>query len=168
MFRVAVVVVLTILWMGESAIAQFITCNAGANAGVRVKISNTPSTVTTNTYSALPGASVSYSVPAGATLRFVVSFSGETRLIGNTSASNWIELQVRDNGKVMQPQDDASPLAFASADLYESNAATFCKTVTNTTGSAVNHTVSVWWRVSGANTLTGWLDDWTLRLDVYN
>jgi hypothetical protein len=171
MFRVAVVVILAILWMGQSAFAQFTSCNGGANVGVRVKISNAPTTVsgaTANTFAALPGASVTFSVPAGATRRFVVSFSGETRLIGNTSASNWIELQVRDNGNVMQPQDDTSPLAFASADVYESNAATFCRTVTNTTGLAVTHTISVWWRISGASNLTAWLDDWTLRLDVHN
>jgi hypothetical protein len=174
MYRTAVVVVLATLWMGQSAFAQFTTCNGGANVGVRVKISNAPTTVsepTANTFNALPGASVSFSVPAGATRRFVVSFSGETRLLNNTSSSNWIELEVRDNGNAMQPQDTTSPLAFAAADVYESHAATFCKNVTNTTGSAVTHTISVYWKISdniGANNLTEWLDDWALRLDVHN
>jgi hypothetical protein len=74
---------------------------------------------------------------------------------------------VRDNGSAIQPHDTTSPLAFASADAYQSNAATFCKSVTNTTAADVNHTISVWWKVSGQTGLTGWLDDWTLRLDVH-
>lgn len=171
MYRVAVVVVLSTLGLGQSAFAQFTSCNGGANLGVRVKISNAPSTTTSNTYVALPGASVSWSVPAGATRRFVVSFSGESRLINNAEppagASSWIELQVRDNGQPMQPQEATSPLAFASANLYQSQAATFCRTITNTSGSAVTHTISVQWRVAGAAGLTAWLDDWTLRLDGY-
>ena len=100
-----------------------------------------------------------------------MSFSSEARLIGNAEppagAANWIELQVRDNGQPMQPQETTSPLAFASANLDQSNAATFCATVTNTTAASVNHTVSVAWRVVGATGLTGWLDDWTLRVEKY-
>ena len=171
MYRVAVVAVLSTLGVGQSAFAQFGSCNGGANIAVRVKTSNGPTTITTHTYVALAGGSVSFSVPAGATRTFVVSFSGETRLIGNplppAGASNWIELQMRDNGVVIQPQDSTSPLAFASADTYQSQAATFCRTLTNTSASAVNHTLAVWWKVSGASGLTGWLDDWTLRLDVH-
>ena len=171
MYRAAVVVILATLSLGQSAFAQSTSCSAGANIGVRVKISNAPTTTTAMTYGALPGASVSFSVPAGATRTFVVSFSGEARLIGNplppAGAANWMELQVRDNGTAMQPQDSTSPLAFASADLYQSNAATFCETVKNTTAAAVNHTISVWWRVSGGTGLTAWLDDWTLRLDAH-
>ena len=166
MFRVAVVVIFAILLMGQSTFAQFTSCNGGANVGVRVMISNVPSTTTASTFGALPGASVSFKVPAGATRRFVVTFSGETRLIKNTTANNWIELQVMDNGNLMQPQDITSPLAFASGNVYESHAATFCTTVTNTTGVAETHTISVLWRVAGSG-LTGWLDDWTLRLDVH-
>ena len=171
MYRVAFVVILATLSLGGSAFAQFTSCSGGANIGVRVKISNTPTTSTAHTFSALPGASVSFSVPAGATRTFVVSFSGEARLIGNPvppgGAGNWIELQVSDNGSPMQPQDTTTALAFASADLYESHAATFCATVKNTTAAAVNHTISVLWRVAGAAGLTAWLDDWTLRLDVH-
>jgi hypothetical protein len=75
---------------------------------------------------------------------------------------------VWDNGQPMQPQDATSPLAFAASDVYESHAATFCRNVTNTTASAVTHTITVQWKVTGASGLTAWLDDWTLRLDVYN
>jgi hypothetical protein len=97
----------------------------------------------------------------------VVSFSGEIRLINNNSATpgnNWIELQVWDNGQPMQPQDASSPLAFAAGNVYESHAA-------NTTASAVTHTITVQWKVTNNDALsdlTAWLDDWTLRLDVYN
>ena len=172
MYRVAVVVVLSTLGLGQSAFAQFTSCNGSANVGVRVKISNAPSTTTSSTFVALPGASVSVSVAAGATRTLVVSFSGESRLIGNfeppAGAANWIELQVLDNGQAMQPQETASPLAFASANLYQSSAATFCGNIKNTTGAVVNHTISVSWRVSGGATgLTAWLDDWTLRVDKY-
>ena len=171
MYRLAVVVVLSTLGLGQSAFAQFTSCNGSANLGFRVKISNAPSTTTSSTYVALPGASVTLSVPASSTRIFVASFSAETRLIGNAEppagAANWIELQVRDNGQPMQPQDIGSALAFASANLYQSNAATFCGTFTNTSGSTVNHTVSVWWRRVGPTGLTGWLDDWTLRVEKY-
>ncbi|HEX3320860.1 MAG TPA: hypothetical protein VHR84_09170 [Terriglobales bacterium] len=104
----------------------------------------------------------------------MVSFSGEIRLINNNSATpgnNWIELQVWDNGQPMQPQDASSPLAFAAGNVYESHAATFCRNVTNTTASAVTHTITVQWKVTNNDALsdlTAWLDDWTLRLDVYN
>jgi len=171
MYRVAVVVVLSTLGLGQSAFAQVTSCNGTTNLGFRATISNAPSTTTSTTYVALPGASVTLSVPAASTRTFIVSFSGETRLIGNAQppagAANWIELQVRDNGQAMQPQETSSPLAFASANLYQSNAATFCGTITNTSASTVNHTVSVWWRVVGATGLTGWLDDWTLRAEKY-
>ena len=171
MYRVAVVVVLSTLGVGQSAFAQFTSCNGSANLGFRAKISNAPSTTTSTTYVALPGASVTLSVPAASTRIFIVSFSAESRLINNpeppAGAASWIELQVRDNGVAMQPQETTSPLAFASANLYQSNAATFCGTVTNTTAATVNHTVSVWWRIVGATGLTGWLDDWTLRVDKY-
>jgi len=170
MYRVAIGVTLALVWLGQSAFAELNFCNGSANVGVRVKVSNAPATTVATTYSALPGASVSFSVPAGATRRFVVSFSGEARLINNdsTPASNWIELQVWDNGQPMQPQDATSPLAFAAGNVYESHAATFCRNVTNTSASAVTHTITVQWKVTGASGLTAWLDDWALRLDVYN
>ena len=69
----------------------------------------------------------------------------------------------------MQPQDASSPLAFAAGNVNESHAATFCRNVTNTT--AVTHTITVQWKVTNNDALsdlTAWLDDWTLRLDVYN
>jgi len=129
MYRVVVVVVLSTLGFGQGAFAQLSSCNGGASVGVRVKTSNAPSTTTAHAYVELPGASVSMRVPAGATRTFVVSFSGESRLIGNAlppaGASSWIELQVTDNGNAMQPNDATSPLAFASANVYQSQAATF-------------------------------------------
>ena len=171
MYRVGVVVVLLTLGVGQSAFAQVTNCNGSTNLGFRATISNTPSTTTSATYVALPGASVTLSVPAASTRTFIVSFSGETRLIGNAQppagSANWIELQVRDNGQAMQPQEAGSPLAFASANLYQSNAATFCGTFSNTTGSTVNHTVAVYWKVVGGTGLTGWLDDWALRVEKY-
>jgi hypothetical protein len=174
MYRAAAVVILATFWLGQGAFAQTTSCNGGANVGVRVKISNAPTTTASTTLAALPGAVVSFSVPAGATRRFIVSFSGETRLINNNAtmpADNWIELQVMDNGHPMQPQDNTSPLAFAAGNVYESHAATFCRTVTNTTSAAVTHTISVHWKVTdndALGNLQAWLDDWTLRLDVHN
>src|SRR6476620_3833396 len=112
MYRVAVVVVLSTLGVGQSAFAQFTSCNGSANLGFRAKISNAPSTTASTTYVALPGASVTLSVPAASIRLFIVSFSAESRLINKpeppAGAASWIELQVRDNGVAMQPQETTS------------------------------------------------------------
>jgi hypothetical protein len=149
-----------------------VSCGGTTYTGAHVKTSNTPTTSTSTTFVSLAGATYTVSVPANSTRAIIVTFSAETRLTNNNGtspANNWIELRVRDNGVALQPADDTSPLAFASADLFEGHSITFCKTVTNTTGSAQNHNITVVYKVTdndGLGNLQAWLDDWTLRVDV--
>lgn len=161
--------VLTIvLGFTTSGLAVITSCAGGIQKAVRVRINNVPTTTAATTFAALPNASITYALPAATTDMFTVTFSAEGRLIGNASPNNWIELQVRDNGVPMQPQDTASALAFASADTYASHSITFCKRIANTGSVAANHTFTVFWRVTN-NTgaaLTAWVDDSALHVEV--
>ncbi len=149
-----------------------VSCGGTTYTGVHVKTSNTPSTSSSTSFVSLSGATYTVSVPANSTRAIIVTFSAEGRLINNNGATpsdNWIEVRVRDNGVALQPADDTSPLAFASADLYDGHSITFCKTVTNTTSTAQNHSIAVVYKVTdndALGNLTAWLDDWTLRVDV--
>jgi hypothetical protein len=164
-----ITIVLAIAAFGS---AQTSSCSGGVQKAVRIKTNNAPITTTSTTFAALPNASVTYSLPAGSTDTFVITFSAEARLINNassTAADNWIELEVRDNGVAMQPQDTTSPLAFAAGNVYESHSATFCKRISNTGTTAKTHTFTVNWKVTdndAAGNLQGWLDDSALHLEV--
>jgi hypothetical protein len=152
--------------------AYSVSCGGTTYTGVHVKTSNTPTTSSSTTFVSLSGATYTVSVPANSTRAIIVTFSAETRLVNNngtTPSDNWIELRVRDNGVALQPADDTSPLAFASSNVYDTHSVTFCKTVTNTTATAQNHTIAVVYKITDNDTLgnlQAWLDDWTLRVDV--
>ncbi|MDD5434299.1 MAG: hypothetical protein PH343_02595 [Nitrospira sp.] len=136
---------------------------------VEVKTENVSTTITEavngNAFVQLPNATLTYTVPAGTTDLLLVTFSGECRLSNGTSSDDWVQLEVRLNGVPMQPSDPISPMAFCSTDSWNMHSATFARRV-----PAGVYTLKVFWKLVDfaplAPDLHGWLDDWTLMLQV--
>jgi hypothetical protein len=134
---------------------------------IKARVGNSPTTIVEPaglTFSALPSAAVSYSVPASTFDTFVVTFSGECRLYG-ASPDDWVEIEVRLDGVALQPWATSTPMAFCSGDNWDTHSATF---VSGRIGGG-SHTVTVHWKLVDSapdGTLSGWLDDWTLLLMV--
>ena len=154
----------------NAALARFFYAG-GALEGVRKVTENSPTTTASHVFVNVPGASVSWFVPAGDSDLLNVSFFAECRLINNTSPANWVELRVMLSRfpaalgfpTFMQPYDVVSPMAFCSANTYAMHAANFAQRV----AGGATYTAQVQYRVTGAN-LTAWLDDWKLELMAFN
>lgn len=114
----------------------------------------------------LPGTPTTLSVPAGDTDIFVATFSGECRLF-NASTEDFVQVEVRRNGIPLEPQSPANQMAFCSDNNYNMSSATF---VSPRVGPGP-HTFQVFWKLfdaAPAGVLTGWLDDWTFKIDQHN
>jgi hypothetical protein len=156
--------------------------SGGALEGVRKASENAPFTTMSRTYVNLPGASVSWFVPANDTDLLNVFFSAECRLINsNITAANqdWVELRVQLTRvpaaagfpTFMQPYDVGSPMAFCSANGYAMHAANFAARVAGgTTGATYIAQVQIRVADNGPAdpTLTAWIDDRMLELLAFN
>src|SRR5262245_1592674 len=132
-------------------------CTGTTVKAVRAVMQTEPTTIGEGGFVALPGATVSFTVPAGTLDTFVVTFSGECRLSG-ASPDDWVEVEVRLDGVALPPGGSPSPMAFCSADSWAMHSATFCQRV-----GEGPHTVQVFWKLVDSapdGTLSGWLDDW--------
>jgi|SoiMethySBSTD1v2_1073268.scaffolds.fasta_scaffold988230_1 hypothetical protein len=119
------------------------------------------------TWKTLPLASRSYTVPAGATYLFNVSFSAECRLFGG-GGDDWVRIRIVDTvGGVSTPlQPDDGGVVFCSADGYAMHKGNWVKNA-----GAGTHTLQVqFWIFDGApaEALSARIDDWTLELVVYD
>ena len=143
--------------------------SGGAQKGVRAKVSDGAPVITGETagFNVLAGASVSFTVPAGDTDLFVVTFSTECQLRGGPSTFDWLELEVLDNGAPMEPNGAAGdPLGICGDANYSSEAAQFVKRV-----GAGAHTITVRHKIvdtAPLAVLSSWIDDWSLVLEVSN
>ena len=146
--------------------AEVVTSHSGgAVKAIRAKVGDTPTTIVEPGglgFTALPGASVTYTVPAGTTDTLVVTFNAECRLTSPTPPGDWIEVEVRLNGTPMRPDDI---MAFCADDDWEENMATWVSG--RIKGGA--HTVAVFWKMTDNlpdDVLSAWFGDWTLTLWV--
>ena len=144
-------------------------CDGGAQKAVYNRIVNQFSTYGEGADFMVPGASLGLLGPRRGTDTLNVTFSAETQLRGSTVNDNfdWAELEVRLDGVPMRPAGPPdSPLAITGSPTYSSNAAQFCGRI----GRGF-HRIQVVSRVvdNGANdSLTAWIDDYTLRVERAN
>jgi hypothetical protein len=153
---------------GGSAVepdAGVFTYAGGTVRGKRAKTQTTSFTFTeSGTWLNLPGGNVAWSVPAGTSDLFNVSFSAECRLIGGIVPNDWVRIRVLDNGVPLEPYDGQQ--AFCSAAGYATYKGNWVRRV-----ASGLHTIRVQFRIQdGApfGALSAWIDDWTLELVVYN
>lgn len=112
----------------------------------------------------LNGATLTYTIPAGTTDLFNVTFSAECRLINSVPPNDYLRIRVLDNGVPMEPYDAAQ--AFCSANGYATHTGTWVRR-----SAAGFHTLQVqFWILDGApvGALQAWIDDWTFELVVYD
>jgi hypothetical protein len=96
-----------------------------------------------------------------------VDFNAETRLYGSADDGHWIQVDIYLDGQLMNPNDATSPTALANdGEGWESNSTTVCQRVRKGTHTVTARATLV--DFYGSADLRGWLDDWTLELDLYN
>ena len=96
-----------------------------------------------------------------------VDFNAETRLYGSADDGHWIQVDVYLDGQLMNPNDATSPTALANdGEGWESNATSVCQRVRKGTHTVEARATLV--DFFNSADLRGWLDDWTLELDIYN
>ncbi len=140
------------------------TCRGGRQKRTVTKINNQYSTFGEGVDFAVPGMDLVVKGPRRGYDTLDLTFSAETQLRGSSPDElyNWMELEVLVDGSPIQPYGTPSdPLAIGGHREYGSDAAQFCTRIGRGT-----HTVSVVTRLvdSGADdSLTGWIDDTTLR-----
>jgi hypothetical protein len=152
--------------MGPQPDAGFFTQTGGA---VKRKLSKTQTTATTFGETAgwftLPLANLSYTVAAGDSDLFNVSFTAECRLF-NGGADDYLRIRILDTttGAFLEPYDGAQ--AFCNADAYATHTGMWSQRL----GAGV-HNFQVQFRIfdgAPAEVLTAWIDDWTFETVVYN
>jgi hypothetical protein len=149
--------------------------SGGAQEGVRKRTENAANTWTSTAYGTVPGATLSWFVPAGDSDLLNVSFEAECRLIGGNNPSRWVEMRAQISASpavpgyptFLQPYDTGSVQAFCSADLYAMHHASWARRVVAPSSFGVNYTVTIQRRVNTAGT-TAWLDDWEMALHASN
>jgi hypothetical protein len=142
-----------------------------AGGPVRAKRARTQTRSTTFNETAgwvnLPGATLSYVVPAGTTDLFNIAFSAECRVF-NGGGDDYLRIRIAHTvGGVttfVEPYDGAQ--AFCDADSYATHKGNWVKRV-----GAGTHTIQVqFWIFDGPpfEVVTAWVDDWTFELVVYD
>jgi hypothetical protein len=119
----------------------------------------------TPTWVNLAGATLAYTVPAGTSDLFNVSFTAECRLI-NAVGLDYLRIRILDTttGVPLEPYDGAQ--AFCSANGYATHTGMWSKRM-----SAGVHNLQVqFWILNapGGGGLSAWIDDWTFELIVYD
>ena len=146
--------------------AGFFAYSGGAVRGKRARTQTAASNIGESaTWVDLPGATLPWTVPAGTTDLFNVTFSAEGRLFAG-GADDYLRIRVFDTltGAVLEPYDGAQ--AFFSADSYATHTGTWV-----TRAAAGNHNLQVQvWIFDGApaEVVSAWLDDWTFEIVVYD
>jgi hypothetical protein len=145
--------------------AGFFLQSGGA---VKRKLAKTQTAATTfgetATWFRLPGANLAYTVPAGASDLFNVSFTAECRLF-NGGGDDYVRIRIIDlnTGVPLEPYDGGQ--AFCSDDGY----ATYTGMWSKRLGAGV-HTLQVeLWIFDGApaEVLSSRFDDWTFEVIIY-
>jgi hypothetical protein len=112
----------------------------------------------------LPLANLSYTVAAGTTDLFNVSFTAECRLT-NGGSDDYLRIRVIDTttGIAIEPYDGAQ--AFCSENAYATHTGMWSKRL----GAGVHNLQVQFWIYDGfpLEILTAWIDDWTFELIVY-
>jgi hypothetical protein len=125
-------------------------------AQVASDTSASPVTSNDTSFTDLPGADETITVPTGETARLYVWFTAESRCTG--ASGTWCSVRVTVDGNEIEPAA-GSDFAFdsASTDLYESHA------IVRVSGTltAGSHSVKVQGRTTSAST-TLRLDDWAM------
>jgi hypothetical protein len=141
------------------------TYSGGYVIGKRAKTQTTAYTFgESGSWLYLPGGSISWTVPTGTSDLFNVAFSAECRLIGGVLPNDRIRIRVLDNGVPLEPYDGQQ--AFCSADGYATYKGNWVKRA-----AYGYHTLRVqFWIWDGLpyGNLSGYIDDWTLELVVYD
>lgn len=146
--------------------AGFFTQSGGTVRGKRARTQTASSTIAESaTWVDLPGAALQWTVPAGTTDLFNVTFSAEGRLFSG-GADDYLRIRIFDTlvGAPLEPYDGAQ--AFLSADSYATHTGNWA-----TRAAAGIHTLQVQiWIFDGApaEVVSAWLDDWTFELVVYD
>jgi hypothetical protein len=156
--------------LAAKAATTTIACNGGASKGLQTRIVNSPftfnETAVNDQDQAVPGASVTLLGPAVGTDTLLVTFSAETQITGG-DANDWMGLEVHRNGVPINPfTPGADKLAITGEPSWNSNSAQFCVKI----GRGV-HRLQVFSNLhdsSGAHTLHGWLDDYTLSVQRFS
>jgi hypothetical protein len=139
-----------------------------AGGAVKRKLAKTQTNPTTFGETAgwysLPLANLGYTVAAGDTDLFNVSFTAECRLF-NGGADDYVRIRIVDTttGVPLEPYDGGQ--AFCSADAYATHTGIWSKRM----GPGVHNLQVQFWILDGApaEVLTAWMDDWTFELIVY-
>ena len=153
----------------RAAAVTVASCDGGALLSTKSRMVSEPVTIADTGVNgqdqAIPGAGLTFTGPRSGTDTFVVDFSGETRVFGGGS-STWMGLEVQLDGRPIQPfADNGSPLAFASADLWEAHAAQFCVKV-----GPGRHTLRAKANLfnGSGGSVSGWLDDYTFTVQRFS
>ncbi|HET7734766.1 MAG TPA: hypothetical protein VFK52_02220 [Nocardioidaceae bacterium] len=157
---------------GAHATARAVTpivCDGGVQKRVLNRIVSSPFTFSEASGTPLaPGAAVTVSGPGRGLDTLSIEFSAETQLGGSTAGDNlydWMGLEVLVDGVPIQPfTASGDVLAITGSNAYNSNAAQFCTKI-----KPGRHRVQVRTNLHDGNVddaLTGWLDDYTLHVEV--
>lgn len=146
-----------------------IVCDGGKQKRVLNRIVSSPFTFDEASGTPLvPGAAVVVAGPARGLDTLSIEFSAETQLGGSTTGDNlydWMGLEVLVDGVPIQPfTASGDVLAITGSNAYNSNAAQFCTKI-----KPGRHKVQVRTNLHDGNVddaLTGWLDDYTLHVEV--
>jgi len=146
-----------------------IVCDGGAQKRVLNRIVSSPFVFDETSGTPLvPGAGVVVPGPGLGTDTLSIEFSAESQLGGSTAGDNlydWMGLEVLVDGVPIQPYTAAGDvLAITGSNAYNSNAAQFCTKI-----KPGRHRVQVRTNLhdgSVDDALTGWLDDYTLHVEV--
>ena len=136
---------------------------------VKRKLAKTQTTATTlgetGGWVSLPLANLAYTVAAGDSDLFNVSFTAECRLF-NGGGDDYLRIRILDTatGIPLEPYDGAQ--AFCSADGYATHTGMWSSRLAT---GAHNFQVQFWiFDGAPAEVLTAWIDDWTFETVVYN
>jgi hypothetical protein len=162
----------------------FTTLVGGSVLAVRLRNSDTPITAAPAPgYATVPGATMPWTVGAGGSDLIDVSFNSECQLRRNgaaVDAFDWIEVQAIITAaparagypKLMSPLGAGTPRALCGSETYNSVTARWTDRPTPV-AAMTTYTVYVQWKVVdnpplSAPALTGWLDDYEIKLEAYN
>ena len=161
----------------------FTTLTGGALMAVRLRSSDTPVTTGVAPFAVVPGATMPWTVAAGGTDLITASFNAECQLRrngGNVDPFDWVEVRAIITAaparagypKLMAPADAGTPQALCGSPEYNSVGVNYVDRPTPV-GVVTTYNVVIQWRVvdnapAAAPALTGWLDDYVLKLEAYN
>jgi hypothetical protein len=151
-------------------IPTVLACDGGVQKRVYNRIRSTQFTFSEalgNPFVPVPNAALVVNGPAWGVDTLSIEFSAETQMGGSSAGDNlydWMGLEVLVDGVPIQPFTPAGDvLAITGANSYNSNAAQFCTKI-----RPGRHVIRVLTNLHDGNvddSLTGWLDDYTLHVE---